>query len=108
MTTNKTPLGRYPTTRLRRNRRDDWTRRLVSENRLSADDLIWPVFVHGGDGAVAVPSMPGQDRLSIPVLVESAREAHDLGIPMIAIFPVVDADRKNAEGDEAINPDTLV
>ncbi len=108
MTQEFTPLGRYPTTRLRRNRRDDWTRRLVSENRLSTDDLIWPVFVHGGDGAVALPSMPGQDRLSIPVLVERAREACDLGVPMIAIFPVVDADRKNAEGDEAINPDNLV
>ena len=108
MTQKITPLGRFPTTRLRRNRRDDWTRRLVSENRLSADDLIWPVFVHGGDGTVAVPAMPGVDRLSIPVLVERARQACDLGIPMIAVFPVVDADRKNAEGDEAVNPDNLV
>ncbi len=109
MTQNRlTPLGRYPTTRLRRNRHDDWTRRLVAENSLSVDDLIWPVFVHGGDGAVAVPSMPGQDRLSIAVLIERAREAHDLGVPMIAIFPVVDPERKNAEGDEAVNPDNLV
>ena len=102
------PLGAYPTTRPRRNRRDDWTRRLVAENSLSVDDLIWPVFVHGGDGAVAVPSMPGQDRLAIPILVERAREARDLGIPMIAIFPMIDPERKNPEGDEAVNPDNLV
>ena len=109
MTKNpSTPLGRYPTTRLRRNRRDDWTRRLVAENSLSVDDLIWPVFVHDGDGAVAVPSMPGQDRLAISILVERAREARDLGIPMIAIFPVIDPERKNAQGDEAVNPDNLV
>ena len=109
MTRNpSSPIGRYPTTRPRRNRRDDWTRRLVAENRLSVDDLIWPVFVHGGDGAVAVPSMPGQDRLAIPILVERAREARDLGIPMIAIFPMIDPERKNPEGDEAVNPDNLV
>ena len=102
------PLGGYPTTRPRRNRRDDWTRRLVAENSLSVDDLIWPVFVHGGDGAVAVPSMPGQDRLAIPILVERAREARDLGIPMIAIFPMIDPERKNPKGDEAVNPDNLV
>ena len=100
--------GRYPTTRMRRNRHDGWTRRLVSENSLSADDLIWPVFVHGGDGAIAVPSMPGQDRLPIPLLVERAREARDLGIPMIAVFPVIEPERRNAEGDEALNPDNLV
>ena len=101
-------IGRYPTTRLRRNRHDDWTRRLVAENSLSVDDLIWPVFVHGGDGVVEVPSMPGQGRLSIPVLVEKAGEARDLGIPMIAIFPVVEPERKNAEGNDAVNPDNLV
>ena len=103
-----TSIGRYPTTRMRRNRRDGWNRRLVSENSLSAGDLIWPVFVHDGDGAIDVPSMPGQQRLSIPVLVERAGEACDLGIPMIAIFPVIEPERKNAEGDEAVNPDNLV
>ena len=108
MTRTPPLLGRYPTTRLRRNRHDDWTRRLVAENKLSVDDLIWPVFVHGGDGAVAVPSMPGQERLSISVLVERVGEARDLGVPMIAVFPMIEADRKNAEGDEAVNPDNLV
>jgi porphobilinogen synthase len=103
-----TPIGRYPTTRMRRNRHDDWTCRLVSENSLSADDLIWPVFVHGGDGVIEIESMPDQQRLSIPVLVERAAEARDLGIPMIAVFPVIEPTRKNAEGDEAVNPDNLV
>ena len=104
----QSPVGAYPTTRMRRNRRDGWTRRLVAENRLTPDDLIWPVFVHDGDGVVDVASMPGQGRLSIAVLVERAREARDLGIPMIAVFPVVPAERKTAEGDEATNPDNLV
>ena len=104
----QSPVGAYPTTRMRRNRRDGWTRRLVAENRLTPDDLIWPVFVHDGDGVVDVASMPGQGRLSIAVLVERAREACDLGIPMIAVFPVVPGERKTAEGDEATNPDNLV
>ena len=103
-----TPIGRYPTTRMRRNRRDDWTRRLVAENRLSVDDLIWPVFVHDGDGIVEVPSMPGQGRLSIQALVEKAVLARDLGIPMIAVFPVIEPERKNATGDDAVNPENLV
>ncbi|MFP6745054.1 MAG: porphobilinogen synthase [Alphaproteobacteria bacterium] len=102
------PIGAYPTTRMRRNRRDGWTRRLVAENRLAADDLIWPIFVHDGDGVVDVASMPGQGRLSIDVLVARAREAQDLGVPMIAVFPVIPAERKNAEGSEATNPDNLV
>ena len=104
----QSPVGAYPTTRMRRNRRDGWTRRLVAENRLTPDDLIWPVFVHEAEGVVNVPSMPGQGRLSIPVLVERAREARDLGIPMIAVFPVIPPERKTAEGDEATNPDNLV
>ena len=102
------PIGAYPTTRMRRNRRDGWNRRLVAENRLAPDDLIWPIFVHDGDGVVDVASMPGQGRLSIDVLVARAREAHDLGVPMIAVFPVIPAERKNEEGSEAINPDNLV
>ncbi len=67
-------LGRYPTTRLRRNRREDWSRRLVAEHRLSADDLIWPVFVQEGKNArTPVASMPGVDRLSVDLFVEAAR-----------------------------------
>ena len=105
---SRAPIGAYPTTRMRRNRRDGWTRRLVAENRLSPDDLIWPVFVHEGGGVVDVPSMPGQGRLSVDVLVARAREARDLGVPMIAVFPVIPPDRKTAGGDEACNPDNVV
>jgi porphobilinogen synthase len=103
-----TDPGRYPNTRLRRNRRDDWSRRLVSQTRLSVDDLIWPVFVHELDGPAAVPSMPGVERLSIPGLVEAAGEAAALGIPALAIFPVVDLPLKTEEAEEAYNPDNLV
>ena len=100
--------GRYPRTRPRRNRRDDWSRRLVGETRLSVDDLIWPVFVHEHDRPEPVPSMPGVERLSIAGLVEAAKEAAALGIPAIAVFPVVPDERKSAEAEEAYNPDNLV
>ena len=103
------PLGAYPRLRLRRNRRDDWSRRLTAEHRLSAADLIWPVFVHDEAAARApVPSMPGVDRLSIPALVDAAGEAQALGIPLIAVFPVTPARRKTPEGEEALNPENLV
>ena len=83
-----TTLGRYPTTRLRRNRREDWSRRLVAETKLSVDDLIWPVFVQEGTNArTPVESMPGVDRLTVDLFVEAAKQARDLGIPAIAIFP---------------------
>jgi porphobilinogen synthase len=103
------PLGAYPRLRLRRNRRDDWSRRLTAEHRLSAADLIWPVFVHDEPAARApVASMPGVARLSIPALVDAAGEALQLGIPLIAIFPVTPARRKTPDGDEALNPENLV
>src|SRR5437762_14336717 len=78
------PLAPYPTTRLRRNRRDAWSRKLVAENILTAGDLIWPVFVHDEDGRAPVDAMPGAWRLSIPALVDAAGEAAELGIPTIA------------------------
>ncbi len=94
---------------MRRNRRTDWSRRLVAENTLSASDFIWPIFVHGEAAARApVPSMPGVDRLSVSALVDAAGEAAELGIPLLAIFPVTPQDRKTAEGREATNPDNLV
>jgi len=94
---------------MRRNRRDDWTRRLVAENKLSADDFIWPVFVHDGDETkIPIPSLPGIHRLSINQLVEDVGEAKSLGIPMIAIFPVVDPKLKTDEAEESYNPDNLV
>jgi porphobilinogen synthase len=102
-------LGRFPTTRLRRNRQSDWSRRLVAENKLSADDLIWPVFVQEGTNErTAVTSMPGVDRLSVDLFVEAAKEARDLGIPAIAIFPETDPAAKTPDAREAYNPGNLV
>ena len=101
--------GPYPRTRLRRNRRNNWSRRMVAENGLVADDLIWPLFVQeGNDPRVPVPSMPGVDRLSIESLTEAATEAEQLGIPAIAIFPVIEPQQKNEDGTEATNPENLV
>ena len=99
----------FPMTRMRRNRADDFSRRLVRENTLTVDDLIYPMFVVEGDGRrEAVASMPGTDRLSIDLLVEEASAAAGLGIPAVALFPYVDADRKTADGSEAVNPEGLV
>ena len=102
------PLAPYPTTRLRRNRRDPWSRRLVAESVLTPGDLIWPVFVHDGDARAPVPSMPDAFRLSIPALIDAAGEAAALGIPTVAVFPAVDPALKDPEGREAVNPDNLV
>ncbi|MFO1057043.1 MAG: porphobilinogen synthase [Dongiaceae bacterium] len=92
---------------MRRNRADGWSRRLTAENRLSADDLIWPVFVHDGDGREPVPAMPGVFRLSIPALIEAAGEAAELGVPALALFPVVPPALKTAPAEEAWRPDNL-
>lgn len=99
----------YPTARPRRMRRHDWSRRLMRENHLSVDDLIWPVFVLEGQGQrEAVASMPGVERLSIDLLVEAVDEAVSLGIPAVALFPVVDASKKSEDAAEAYNPDNLM
>ena len=101
--------GAFPRTRLRRNRRDAWSRALVRENRLDASDLIWPVFVTEGRAQrVPIASMPGVARLSIDELVKDARRAAKLGIPAIALFPQTPAERKTEGGEEAWNPDNLV
>ncbi len=101
--------GRFPQIRMRRNRRYDWSRRLVQEHQLTVDDLILPTFVIDGEDRVeAIPSMPGVNRLTIDQLVKQVQEAADLGIPAIAIFPVTPADRKSEDGDEAVNPDNLM
>src|SRR5207248_9516149 len=102
------PTGQYPRVRLRRNRTDAWTRRLVAEHRLGVEDLIWPVFVH--DEAAArepIGSIPGIFRHSIPALVDVAGEAAELGIPALALFPVVPAALKSPAGDEACRADNL-
>ena len=101
--------ARFPHTRLRRNRSQPWLRRLVSENKLSVDDLIWPVFViEGVNNREAVASMPGVDRLTIDLLVEAVREARELGIPAIALFPYTEPSLKTPDAREAWNPDNLV
>jgi porphobilinogen synthase len=99
--------GQYPRVRMRRNRSDDWTRRLVAENRLAIDDLIWPVFVHDAGGCADVPSMPGVQRFSIAALVDEVGAAAELGIPAVALFPVVPVARKSETGEESCNPDNL-
>ncbi len=101
-------IGQYPRVRLRRNRATDWVRRLVAENRLGIEDLIWPVFVHEGPSArQAIAAMPGVERLSIETLVDAAGEAAGLGIPAIALFPVVPLKLKSEQGEESWNPDNL-
>lgn len=98
----------FPETRLRRLRAADWSRRLVRENHLSVDDLIYPVFVHEGlRKTEAVQSMPGVERKSVDLLVEEALEVESLGIPLIALFPVIPQEKKTLEGEEAFNPEGL-
>lgn len=98
----------FPRTRPRRMRRDDFSRRLMREHRLASDDLIWPVFVREGHDVVEpVPSMPGVMRHSIDRLVAAAREAQDLGIPALAIFPVTPPEAKSEDAREAWNPEGL-
>lgn len=101
--------GQFPSTRLRRVRRWDWSRRLVRENQLTVDDLIWPVFVQEGTNQrTPIASMPGVERLSIDLLVDAVAEAADLRIPAVAVFPATDPTKKTPDGDEALNPDNLV
>jgi len=98
----------YPFTRLRRMRRDDFSRRLMRETTLTPADFIYPVFVLEGENErEPVASMPGVERMSIDLLVEEAREAHSLGIPALALFPVTPASAKSEDAAEAYNPDGL-
>ncbi len=101
--------GPFPSTRMRRLRASAFARDLVREHGLSPADFIYPVFVLEGSGQrEAVPSMPGIERLSIDLLLAQAREAADLGIPALALFPVVPGERKSLAAEEAWNPDALV
>jgi porphobilinogen synthase len=103
------PLGQFPQTRLRRLRRYDWSRRLVAEATLSVNDLIWPLFVHEGQNSrESVASMPGIERLSIDQLVLEIGKAVELGIPAVAVFPVIDPAKKTADGEEAANRENLI
>ncbi len=97
------------TTRMRRNRKAEWTRRMVRENVLTADDLIWPLFVvEGTKTRVPVASMPGVERLSADEAVREAERAAKLDIPCIALFPYTDPTLRDEGGSEALNPDNLV
>lgn len=102
-------LGKSPSKRMRRMRRDDFSRRLMRESYLSSADLIYPVFVLDGNNRVeAVASMPGVERKTLDHLLRQAEQCMELGVPALAIFPVIDAELKSLDAAEAYNPDGLV
>ena len=96
------------TTRLRRNRASEGLRRMTRETRLDVADLVYPLFVRGGDHNEPVASMPGVERRNVKDLVRECREAFDLGIPAVAVFPVIDPAHKDAKGSHALSPDNLL
>ena len=99
----------FPHSRPRRNRQNDWVRRLVRETVPTTDDLVWAVVVHDGDEAkVPVSSLPGVERLNVKEAAKAAKRAQKLGIPAIAVFPNIDPAKKNDNGSEALNPNGLV
>ncbi|PCI63086.1 MAG: porphobilinogen synthase [Kordiimonadales bacterium] len=101
--------ARFPATRLRRPRSTDWSRRLMSENSVTVNDLIWPLFIREGTNErEAVASMPGVERLSVDQAVLEAKNARDLGIPCIALFPSTPKGLRSDFGDEALNKDNLI
>ncbi|MGB3810008.1 MAG: porphobilinogen synthase [Parvibaculum sp.] len=103
------PASAFPATRLRRNRKADWSRRLVSENTLSVNDLIWPLFLIEGKGKrEPIPSMPGVERLSVDEAVRAAEEAVNLGIPVLALFPHTSMEKRDTMGSLATDPNNLV
>ncbi|MDQ2819894.1 MAG: porphobilinogen synthase [Pseudomonadota bacterium] len=103
------PHAQYPAVRPRRMRRDPFSRALMRENTITASDLIYPVFILDGEGQrQQVSSMPGVERVSVDLLLEVAQDCVDLGIPVLALFPVVDVSLKTYDGVEATNPDGLV
>lgn len=103
------PDSKFPSTRLRRTRSTPWSRRLVAENHLTASDLVWPIFVLDGEKrSEAISSMPSVERHSIDLVLEDVRQAVDLGIPAVALFPCTPQTLKNEEASEAYNPDNLI
>ena len=108
-TFSQPPRGQYPTARMRRTRQADWARRLVQEERLSADDLIWPLFlIEGENRREPVPSMPGVERLTLDQALRAGEEALALNIPALALFPMLSPEARDAQGSEAVNPDNLI
>src|SRR5690606_35754699 len=101
------PSMSHPLYRPRRMRRDDFSRRLMREHTLTVDDLLHPVFVHDVAGRMAVPSMPGVERLSIDELLKVGEQALELGIPVIDLFPVIDPSRKSLDAAAAWDAEGL-
>ena len=102
-------IGKFPTTRLRRNRMKEFSRRLISENKLTVDNLIWPLFVCEGEKVKdPIKSMPDVFRYSIDSLLKELEQAVNLKIPAIALFPQIDTSLKNSEGSLALDENNLV
>ena len=102
-------VGSYPNVRLRRNRKTEWSRSLVSENKLSTNDLIWPIFIREGKNIKEpIKSMPGVHRYTIDKVEKLVEKAINKKIPMIALFPNTPLSKKNKGGSEAINKNNLV
>jgi len=109
MSDKQSPTPAFPAIRMRRNRKADWSRRLVAENALSVNDLLWPLFLTEGSGVrEPVTTMPGVARLSVDEAVRAAAEAAGLGIPVIALFPYTAAEKRDATGSLATDPENLV
>ena len=101
-------MSRYPAVRLRRTRASSWSRRLHAETVLTPADLIWPLFIAQGEGEGPIAALPGVSRWSIDGIVARGREAHDLGIPCVALFPNTPLHLRSDNGAEALNPDNLM
>ncbi|HEY1095766.1 MAG TPA: porphobilinogen synthase [Alphaproteobacteria bacterium] len=108
MTLFNPPARHFPYTRMRRNRQAPWVRDMVQENHVSVKDLIWPIFIVDGENErQPIASMPGVERYSIDVAIKEVGIAAELGIPLIALFPITSADKKDNDGSEAVNPDNV-
>ncbi|MFE4046811.1 porphobilinogen synthase [Priestia sp. YIM B13490] len=101
-------MENFPIIRMRRNRKDDWNRRLLAQHELTVNDLIWPIFVKEEAGVEEINSMPGQFRVGLDCLVQHVKEAVELGIPAIALFPVIPDNKKDSIGTEALNSNNVV
>jgi len=101
-------MENFPVIRMRRNRKDDWNRRLIAQHELTVNDLIWPIFVKEEAGVEEINSMPGQFRVGLDGLVQYVKEAVELGIPAIALFPVIPDNKKDSIGTEALNSNNVI
>jgi porphobilinogen synthase len=107
--TERLNFGSFPSVRMRRNRRTAWVRRLVAENRLTVDDLIWPIFIiDGRDRREPIAAMPGVERVSVDLAAREAERAAELGIPAVATFPNIDMALRDETGSNIVSPDNLI